>query len=448
MAMDAAMARHILSRTGFGPTHDEITALMKLEPGAAIKQLVAQASKVRAPTNKPPVGLGAEEMVEAVEEAAELRKSEGGKKQLQKLFRQSGAALKGWWFQEIVTTRSPLTERMTLMWHNHFTSGLRTVKRADAMLQQNMTLRAHALGDFRAMLKAMLRDPALLVYLDNHTNHRSKPNENFARELLELFTLGEGHYSEADIKAAARAMTGWGVRRPQFTFELFANRHDHGQKTFLGVTGDLDGDAIADIILKQPACAAWIVRKVWREFVGEEVALGAEESRRLEAIFRQDYQISALVEAVLRSPAFMDPANRGAKIKSPVDLVAGAARVFGVKLEQPEVWALAAGRLGQNLFEPPNVKGWAGGTTWITADALLARQQVMSRIFRDPEGMPGLMKQGFAALLGADNARRADAKQQAVRLLLPLAPIFDVPASDDPIPFLGALVSDPTYQLK
>lgn len=448
MPMDAALARHILSRTGFGPTHDEISALTKLAPAKAIRQLIAQAQRHTAPGKEPPKQASARVVVEAAQGAETMAKTPEGKKQLQKMFRQGALGLKGWWFEEMVTTKHPLTERMTLLWHNHFTSSVRTLKRPDALLTQNMTLRKHALGSFRDLLKAMIRDPALLAYLDNHTNHKKKPNENFARELLELFTLGEGNYTEQDIKAAARAFTGWGVKRPEFTFELFPNRHDNDPKTFLGVTGNHDGDAIVDIILKQPACATWIVRKVWREFVGEETALPAEESRRLAAIFRQDYQISALVEAVLTSAAFMDPANRGARIKSPVELVAGTTRVFGVQIEQPEAFAQACARLGQDLFDPPNVKGWTGGAAWITADALLARQQITSRIFRDPEGMPGLMNRGFAALLGPGANKNADVLKQAAALLLPIEPVFGLPDEDEALPFLAALVTDPAYQLK
>lgn len=448
MAMDAASARHLLSRTGFGPTQAELDALVKQDTKKAIRQLVAQSKKAAPLAVKPPEGMGREQVMQAVAMAEEAKKTDEGKKQLQRMMRQNAQSLKGWWIEELVKTSRPLNERMTLMWHNHFTSSFRTIKRADALFRQNQTLRAHALGSFRALLKAMIRDPALLAYLDNHTNHKKKPNENFARELLELFTLGEGHYKEQDIKEAARAFTGWGVKRPEFEFELFPNRHDSGPKTFLGVTGPHDGDAIVDILLKQPACAAWIVRKVWREFVGEEIALPAEESRRLEAIFRQDYQIHALVEAVLLSEAFLDPANRGAKIKSPADLIVGTARVFGVVIEQPEALAQASARLGQDLFDPPNVKGWSGGKAWITSDALLARQQIISRVFRDPEGMPGLMNRGFAALLGPGANKLADVRQRAVRLLLPVEPIFGVPDEDEPLPFLAALVSDPAYQLK
>jgi len=205
--------------------------------------------------------------------------SEEQRRARQRQIRDQMIALRAWWYQEMIATDSPLTERMVLFWHGHFTSSIRKVRWPALLYRQNVVLRQHALGNFRDLLHAIARDPAMLIYLDGQTNRSSRPNENFARELLELFTLGLGHYTERDIKKAARAFSGWTVDWRTGTFAFNVRRHDGGVKEFMGRRGSFNGDDIIDILLEQPRTAEHITEKLWREFIGErpETYAWAEE---------------------------------------------------------------------------------------------------------------------------------------------------------------------------
>src|SRR5450432_4935955 len=229
-----------------------------------------------------------------------------------------GLDLRGWWVEEMLATPSPLTERMTLFWHNHFVSSQQKVKLAELMYRQNVTLRANALGNFGVLLHAIGRDPAMVIYLDSAQNRKGTPNENFAREVMELFTLGEGNYTEQDVKEAARAFTGWSLDRTsgQFVFRRFI--HDDGVKTVLGRTGNLDGDQVLDILLAQPATAEFVTSKLWREFVSPDP--DPREVRRIAQLFRSsNYDIKVALRALLTCDAFWAPENRGTLVKSPVE---------------------------------------------------------------------------------------------------------------------------------
>jgi uncharacterized protein (DUF1800 family) len=240
-------------------------------------------------------------------------------------------------------------------------------------------LRRHALGNFATLLRQVARDPAMLLYLDGARSREGEPNENFARELLEFFTLGEGHYSEADIKAAARAFTGWTIDRKSGAFTVRPRWHDRGIKEFLGWRSAYDGDGILDILLNHPRTSEQVVEKLWRAFVSDSPERA--EVRRLAALFRDsDYEIKPLLQALFTSPAFRAPEARGRLIKSPIDLLVGTARQFQIPLEKPDRLVHLSRRLGQDLFDPPNVKGWPGGTAWITTDSLLERQSLLARV--------------------------------------------------------------------
>jgi uncharacterized protein (DUF1800 family) len=230
--------------------------------------------------------------------------------------------MRGWWMGEMLATDAPLAERMTLFWHNHFVSSQQKVRVAKLMYRQNVTLRAHALGDFGALLHAASKDAAMLVYLDGVRNRRGAPNENFAREVMELFTLGEGRYSEQDIKQAARAFTGWSidVDSGQYLFRPFL--HDDGEKTVFGRTGRFDGDAVLDILLAQPATAEFIVSKLWREFVSPH----PDEARvkQIAAQFRRNgWSIAQAVRALLMQPGLIARDEDNALVKSPAELMVG-----------------------------------------------------------------------------------------------------------------------------
>ena len=332
--MDFDEARHLLSRTTFGATPAEIRALEAQDYGATVDRLLAS---VRRDAITPPPGWlneGPAELQRQVQaaraEAAEAKKKAGvdGKPlQAERPLQEQGRELRNWWVEEMLVTDQPLTERMVLFWHNHFTSSLLKVRFPPSLFRQNALFRREALGNFATLLKEVARDPAMLIYLDGMRSVARQPNENFARELLELFTLGEGHYGEADIKAAARAFTGWTVDRQTGHFRTRDNEHDGGEKTFLGQTGRFDGDAIIAILLKHPRTAETIVEKLWREFVS--LKPDPAEVRKLAASFRSNYEIKPLMRAILVSAQFRDPANRGGLIKSPVELIVGTVHLLG-----------------------------------------------------------------------------------------------------------------------
>jgi uncharacterized protein (DUF1800 family) len=281
------------------------------------------------------------------------------------------------------------------------------VRHPSSLFRQNALFRREALGNYASLLRSVARDPAMLIYLDGRGSVARQPNENFARELLELFTLGEGRYGEADIKAAARAFTGWSVDRESGQFVEHPDRRDDGQKTFLGKSGRFGGDEILTILLAQPRTAEMIVEKLWREFVS--LKPDPAEVTRLAVGFRQGgYEIKPLMRALFLSAAFRDPANRGALIKSPVDLIVGSVRVLGLPVPEKTGLVRMLQGLGQVPFDPPNVKGWAGGESWISTYTLLLRQQFLRRMIEATSVAP---MDGGMRMADRPN-RRADRREQ------------------------------------
>jgi uncharacterized protein (DUF1800 family) len=277
--------------------------------------------------------------------------------------------LKAWWAHRIVRTANPLVEKLTLFWHNHFATSNTKVDSVPRMTAQNSTLRTHALGSFRELLGAMARDVAMLVWLDCNANRRRQPNENFARELLELFALGVGNYTERDIQEAARAFTGWHVRQEKFWFN--ARQHDEGVKQVFGASGNFDGGEIIELCLAQPSCARFLATKLMRQFVmpsPPDEAIDALATKLRE----HDYQFVPALRTLFSSQLFFSAAAERAVIKSPADLVLGALRTLEARANlRPAVQLMA--ELGQNLFEPPTVKGWEGGRLWINSASMLKR---------------------------------------------------------------------------
>ncbi|MFN8719447.1 MAG: DUF1800 family protein [Rhodospirillales bacterium] len=293
--------------------------------------------------------------------------------------------LRAWWMKEMLDTPSPFTERMVLFWHGHFTSSLDPVNHPDLLLQQNLLLRRHAFGDFRQMVREITRDPAMIRYLDLQQNRKGAPNENYARELFELFTLGEGHYSEADIREAARALTGLTVDPTTRVAGFDARRFDDGEKTIFGKTAKFGIDELIDHTLAQPRAAVFVVEKLWREFVSDrpDPAVVARLSER----FRADWNLAGLVRGLLTTDAFWASANRAVLVKSPVDVLVGTARLTGAAVQPDQLWRQSA-RLGLDLFNPPNVKGWPGGAAWINADTILRRRQMAQALARNAAEAP------------------------------------------------------------
>lgn len=277
--------------------------------------------------------------------------------------------LKIWWLYRMRYSANPLLEKLTLFWHNHFATSNAKVNSVPHVLAQNELIRSHASGDFKVLLHGMSRDTAMLIWLDGNANRKRHPNENFAREIMELFALGVGNYTERDIQEAARAFTGWHVRDGQF----WKNRsqHDESLKTVFGQTGPFDGNDIVELCLAQPSCPRFLAMKLAKTFVCAEPsddAISILANRIREA----DYQLKPVLRELFSSKWFFESENRRVVIKSPLDLVVGTLRTLTEPIRWPGVARLLAD-LGQNVFEPPSVKGWEGGRLWISSSSLLQR---------------------------------------------------------------------------
>jgi hypothetical protein len=282
--------------------------------------------------------------------------------------------LQAWWLYRCIYTPHPLREKLTLFWHNHFATSIAKVKRAALMLRQNQTLRRLALGKFQPLLLGMSRDPAMLVWLDSNSNIKGKANENYAREVMELFSLGVGNYSETDIREAARSFTGWHTNGTEFVFN--AAHHDDGPKTVLKQSGNLDGGDIIRILLEQPVCARFLARKLYYYFISENAAPPDSLIEPLADQFRKsDYDIASLVSTILRSRLFFSEHAYRQRVKSPMEYLVGLIRDLDEQ-QRPGQLANALKDLGQPLFAPPNVKGWVGGKAWLNSATLLARHNL------------------------------------------------------------------------
>jgi uncharacterized protein (DUF1800 family) len=294
------------------------------------------------------------------------------------------ARIQAIWLYRMIFTPHPLRERMTLFWHNHFATSDVKVQNPGLMLRQNALFRSQALGDFGALVTAIGKDPAMLIWLDSTINKKAKPNENYAREVMELFTLGRGHYTEKDIQEAARAFTGWFVVRDQF--QEVRRQHDDGVKTVLKHSGKWDGDDIPRILLQESACAEFICRKLFSHFVSETNAPSDALIAPLAHAFREShYQIKVPVAMILQSNLFFDPSVAGRRVKDPVEFAVGTIRALEIVNPTVRTAALAeaCGRMGQSLFAPPSVAGWDGGPRWINSTAMLARANLALGILSD-----------------------------------------------------------------
>ena len=431
-AAELAKCVHFLDRASFGAdpvqldrclqaktyesyVHDTIYA-----PAAPLPKTPPGAGKLYTPPNKQEKAL------------AEKRK------RFNQNLRRNQLALQRWWMQRMVQTDMPFQERMVLFWHTHFTSELRKVRQPAVMFGQYKLFSENARGNFAILLHEIVKDPAMLIYLDNNANRKAHPNENLARELLELYTLGEGHYGEADIKALARALTGYGVgKNKQFHFRR--GPHDNGMKTLLGKTGNFDAHSAVDVILDDPETARFIVTKLWHAFVGERV--DDTEVERLSALFRKrGYELKPLLYALFTSPAFTAPETRGKMIKSPIELMVGLLRTFRYQDFDTGLLVRYAKTLRQEPFNPPNVRGWRGGEFWIDSTTLLQRKAFVNRMTQND--MIRHLKTGIFELAPAETGR----EQFAADILLPVA-TYTTPGSDFN-QTLRTILRDPAYQLK
>ena len=402
-------AAHLIERAGFGAAPDEVARLAALTPRQAVDELVDyesiandlkpfDESVIWDPGMDPFPPSRAEAVRIARERGVGLGEKvlpEGAQRRLQPVVDKFFYGLYAnaietqrlglWWANRMFSTRRPLEEKLTLFWHGHFATGENKVRDYRMMIRQNEMLRARASGAFRDLLVGILKDPAMLVYLDNGENVKKHPNENFGRELLELFTMGVGNYTERDVREAARAFTGW--TNDVLAFRFDADQHDFGQKTFLGRTGTFDGEDIIDAILAQPVTAEFVAAKVYRFFVRDEIA-GPVKADLGRTYRDSGYQMKPLLKRILLSKDFYSPPAFATQIKSPVHLVVSTYRKMslGQVPTIPDFGRMTSG-LGQSLFDPPNVAGWAGGRTWITPSTLLNRGNLFRGVlFPDVKG--------------------------------------------------------------
>lgn len=351
---DRRLAAHLYRRAGFAASRDELDAAVKLGPRGAVQQLLT-------------AGDGNAKFAQEMETFA-----------TRVLATNNADSLSAWWLYRMLHTPAPLTEKLTLFWHGHFATSAAKVTDPKLMYAQNALLRREALGSFESLVQGIARDPAMLIYLDSVTNRKTHPNENFAREVMELFVLGLGNYSERDIQELARCFTGWEIQRGQFKFNRF--QHDYGQKKFLGKSGEFDGDDGLRVILEQPAAPQFICQKLVRFLVSDEVELTDELIQPLAEAFRRGgLNIAPVVETILTSNYFFSDETLGRKIRSPVELAIGLLRALEATSSTQRLVGQLDG-LGQKLFFPPNVKGWDGGTTWINSATLIGRANLVREL--------------------------------------------------------------------
>jgi uncharacterized protein (DUF1800 family) len=395
---DRKLAAHLFRRAAFGATSAQLDDAVSQSPADVVQQIMRGSQE-------------AGDFRQQSDELAGTLLSTGKPRQLA-----------AWWAYVLVHTPHPLLERMTLFWHGHFATSAEKVTDAALMLRQNRLLRQHALGDFRPLVQEISRDPAMLVYLDSATNRKGRPNENYARELMELFCLGEGNYSEKDVQELARCFTGWEIRLGKFRFNRF--QHDWGQKTLLGTTSAFEEGQSIDLILRQPSAAQFIAGKLFREFVCDEPAPTPELLEPLaEEIREQQWEIGNVVQRILGSELFFSSHALGRKVRSPVDLAVGLLRSLeGTTNTHQLVDDLRQN--GQGLFFPPNVKGWDGGRTWINSSTILGRANMTGRLLGDQKTRfrGGRLDEYFAR-------QGAEAPEQVVDLLIGLLVAVPLPAA-------------------
>jgi len=385
-----AEAAHLVRRAGFGGSPREIRRIHALGREAAVEGLLRPDEPLDA-FPAPEWADPAKAAAEARERFAMLRERrremrdlspeerEKARRQLigsrQRESRQQTVSAQRWWFERMLKTRAPLREKMVLFWHDHFATSVQKVRRPVLMMEQNRLFRERAFGDFKALTHAILRDPAMMLYLDTQNSRKGNPNENFAREVMELFTLGEGRYSEADIKEAARAFTGYTLNRLTHEVSHQRSRWDEGEKTVFGRRGAFDGDDVIDILFEQEAAAEYLPAKLWTYFV-EDVPPAAVV-KRLAAGFRDSgFRVEPVLREIFLSRAFYDSSVRRDQIKSPVQFLVQLCKELELE-ELPDGFALVAqNQLGQVLFLPPNVAGWDWGKGWINTNSLLNRYNV------------------------------------------------------------------------
>ncbi len=383
---DRDAARHLLVRAGIGPSRSEIAAAVDRGLAATLEALIHPTPSAHA-TDMP---------VEHV------------------LARGSIDALAGWWMARLLSAQDPLGDRLWLLWHGHFATSNDKVNDPRAMHAQSELLRQGARGDFRQLVHSIARDPAMLIWLDGVHNRVGEPNENFARELLELFALGIGNYDENDIRELARCFTGWSVKGRQF--EFVAEQHDQGTKAFLGRRGSFDGAKAVAIVLEQPACARHVAGRLLREFVALPVDEAACESLA-RVLVQAQWRIDETLRVLLSSRLFFSPQARKSRIAAPVELIVRSVRILEAKMA-PDRAARAAASMGQALFRPPTVKGWDGGRAWIDTASWIARHNFLAELASADGSSKDSLRCDLAPIAGGEDAAREAVAKNLVAALL------------------------------
>ena len=371
-------AAHLLRRAGFGGSPDEIARFARMRPHDAAESLIhfPDTSSLPAPDDVMPYPIAPARLL--MQGMSDMQKRDFAKARRIEAVA-SILSLHAWWLNRMLATPAPLQEKMTFFLHGHFTTA--AIEKGvwpNLVLEQNQLFRQYALGNAHDLTLAVSKDPAMLLYLDNAENNKSHPNENYARELMELFTLGLGNYTEEDVRQSARAFTGWTIDRRTGEFFFNPRTHDDGTKTFLTHTGNYDGSDIVDIIYRQRAC-----ERFWASALLSNFVYNDPEPELIDAVAnvfsRNHFELAPTMSVLLQSNVFYSPRAYRALVKSPVEFVIGAHKALG--LTQIVAGTPAALRaMGQILFHPPNVAGWPGGTNWLTSQMLIARENFVTRL--------------------------------------------------------------------
>lgn len=421
---------HLHRRAGFAAPWDELQRDLKAGPEASVNRLLKGEANAHTPAD---FAGTAGVLADAAGAAGDLNR------------------LKAAWFYRMLFGPDPVGERLALMWHDHFATGNAKVRNVRAMRRQNDLFRTHARAKFAELLNPVVRDPALLEYLDAPANRKGHPNENLARELLELFTLGVGNYTEADVKEAARCLTGWGVEESAFAES--AVRHDDGEKTVLGKSGKWAGTDLVNALLAHPATAARLAAKLVKTFFGEAACPADAVTELASGLRERDLDVGWAAGTVLKSRLFFADANVRTRVTAPAEFVTGAARALGLFDPAPSTLALAdwSARMGHDLFDPPNVGGWPGGREWVSSRALVARANYAAALVGGPNaGRPDAYDPAAAAKAAGFGTARADLLAYHHRLLCgtdPTAELVTRLAPLDGRKLVTALLSSPEAQL-
>lgn len=363
---NARQIKHLYARAGFGISFTDLHSRTNWSVKKAVKSIFESSALNQ------PIAV----VTENLDNRYHADMTEEEKKEIQTLRNKQEKELNAAWMNQLSSSNAQLREKMTLFWHNHFACN---IGNSYYEQQLNNIQRANALGNFKTLLIQVSQSPGMLQFLNNQQNVKNHPNENFARELMELFTIGRGHYTEQDIKESARSFTGWSYNGKTAEFAFRAGVHDTGTKTFMGVTANFCGEDIIDIILKNPQTARYICTKLYKYLVNE-VPDDAHISQMADVFYKGNYEISPLLQFVFQADWFYEDKNIGNIIKSPVEFMVGLNRQFYVTYQNPDVLMQFQRTLGQVLFRPPNVAGWPGGRSWIDSSSLMYRMKIPSTV--------------------------------------------------------------------